>query len=262
MTGLESLTTFNCFSGERSTRIDHYQQSHAMTNTADNGTIDWDRFWREADAADRDSATPSTHHVRGLLSDLFIEKGVPESFADVGCGPGVVTFHIAEQHPEMTVAGYDAAESILAENRQRTSEDDIENARFEQTILPAFEPGRQFDLVLCFGTLGLVGESEYALQHLYDAVAPGGHLVVGYTNRRGRAHYQRLVESPEKHPNPDFDAERFAERFRLVLDGASTLSYRQIHDALGTCPRSFWEFIEQPEERWAWDHVPLVWVPK
>jgi SAM-dependent methyltransferase len=233
-----------------------------MIDATYNGTIDWDHYWAEADDADRDSATPSTHHVRGLLTDFFTEKGVPGSFADVGCGPGVVAFHVAEQSPDMTVVGYDAAESILTENRQRVRENDIENVRFEPTVLPDFVPDRQFDLVLCFGTLAYVAASERALQHLYDAVASGGHLVLGYINRLGRAHYQRLVDDPENHPDPDFDAERFAERFRLVLDGESTLSYRQIHASLGTWSRSFWEFTDKPEERWAWNHVPLVWIPK
>ncbi|MFC7189484.1 hypothetical protein ACFQL7_06215 [Halocatena marina] len=47
-----------------------------------------------------------------------------------------------------------------------------------------------------------------------------------------------------------------------MLAGESTLSYRQIHDALGTWPRSFWEFTDKPAERWAWHHAPLVWIPK
>ncbi len=248
-----------------------------MTDPTADSTIDWDQFWREADDRversstssrlqagddDRDSATPSTHHVRGLLADFFTEKGVPNSFADVGCGPGVVSFHVAEQHPGTTVVGYDAAESILTENRRRASENDVENVRFEQAVLPEFTPDRQFDLVLCYGTLAYVAASETALQRLYEAVSPDGHLVVGYINRFGRAHYRRLVESPEEHPDPEFDPERFAERFRLVLDGESTLSYRQIHDAIGTWPRSFWEFTKKPPERWAWNHVPLVWIPK
>lgn len=232
-----------------------------MTDAESDSTIDWDRFWREADDADRDSATPSTHHVRGLLSDFFTEKGIAGTVADVGCGPGIVAFHVAEQYPETTVVGYDAAESILTENRQRATENGIENVRFEHTVLPEFAPGQQFDLVLCFGTLAYTAAAKSALQQLYDAVAPDGHLVVGYHNRFARAHYRRLVESPEEHPDPEFDPEWFAERFRLVLDGESTLSYRRIHDALGTWPRSFWEFTEKPE-RWAWNHVPLVWVPK
>lgn len=234
-----------------------------MTDRTYSDTIDWHRFWLDADDEERRSATPSAHHVPELLAELFAEKGVPDSFADVGCGPGVVTFDVAERHPETTVVGYDAAESILTENRERARDGGYENVSFERTVLPEFDPGRRFDLVLCYGTLAYVAESERALRQLYDAVAPGGNLVLGFINRLGRAHHQRLVDDPDEYaPDPEFDAERHAERFRLVLDGESTLSYRRIQDALGTWPRSFWEFAEKPEERWAWRHVPLVWVPK
>ncbi|WP_327053550.1 class I SAM-dependent methyltransferase [Halomicrococcus gelatinilyticus] len=236
--------------------------SSTMTDATHDATIDWNEFWHEADDDDRDSATPSTHHVRGLLDDLFDAKGVPDSFADVGCGPGIVAFHVADRHPETAVVGYDAAETILDENRERARDEGYENVDFERTVLPEFDPGRQFDVVLTFGTLAYVADSERALQALYDAVAPGGSLVLGYINRGGRAHYHRLLDDPDEHAPEGFDPGRFEERFKLVLDGESTLSYRQIRDALGTWPRSFWEFTERPEQRWAWDHAPLVWVPK
>lgn len=234
-----------------------------MTDPTHPDTVDWNRYWTEADEADREHATPSAHHARDLLDDLFAEKGVPDSFASVGCGPGVVAFHVAERHPETTVVGYDAAESVLAENRERAREEGVENARFEQAVLPGFDPGRRFDLVFCYGTLCYVPESERALRALYDAVAPGGHLVLGYTNRLARAHYCRRLEADDDEAGlSGEEREEFEERFRLVLDGETTLSYRQIHDAVGTWPRSFWEFTEKPEERWAWRHVPAVWLPK
>lgn len=223
-------------------------------------TIDWNRYWTEADEEDRDSATPSAHHMRELLAALFEEKGVPDSFASVGCGPGVVAFDVAERHPGTEVVGFDAAEPILAENRERARNGGFENVSFERAVLPAFDLGRQFDIVFCYGTMAYVPESERALQNLYGAVAPGGSLVLGYVNDLGRATYQGWLDAPDDHPG--FDPERFRERFGLVVDGESTLSYRRIHDALGTWPRSFWEFTEKPEKRWAWNHVPAVWVPK
>lgn len=225
-------------------------------------TIDWNDYWEHADEDDRKSATPSAHHVRILLDDLIEEKGVPDSFADVGCGPGVATFHVGNSYPDTAVVGYDAADAILDENRERARTEAIENISFEHAVLPEFDPGRQFDLVLCYGTLSYVRDSTTALQSLYDAVAPGGYLVLGYINERGAAFKRRLVENPDDHPDPEFDADAHAERFRLVIEGESTLSYREIHDALGTWPRSFWEFTEKPEQRWAWNHVPAVWIPQ
>lgn len=225
-------------------------------------TIDWHDYWRQTDDDDRDSATPSAHHVRYLLDDLIDEKDVPDSFADVGCGPGIATFHVANSDSDTTVVGYDAAKSILAENRERACTEGVENISFEHAVLPEFDPGRQFELVLCYGTLSYVRDTTTALLSLYDAVAPGGYLVLGYINERGAAFKRRLVENPDRHPDPEFDADAHAERFRLVIEGESTLSYRQIHDILGIWPRSFWEFTEKPEKRWAWNHVPTVWIPK
>lgn len=234
-----------------------------MTDTTFEDTIDWNSYWKEADDVDRERATPSSHHVRALLADFFEAKGVPDSFADVGCGPGVVTFDVARRHPEVAVVGYDAAESVLAENRERAAEEGLGNVRFERAVLPEFDPGRRFEAVLCYGTLSYVADSEPALRALYGAVAPGGHLVLGYTNRLYRAHVRRrLADLRETPPGErDVDPERFARRWSLVLAGESTLSYDRIGDALGTHPRSFWELTERPDERWAWRHVPLVWVP-
>lgn len=227
-------------------------------------TIDWHAFWRDADDADRKSATPSTHHVRDLLDELFAERGVPDSFASVGCGPGVVAFDVARDHPETTVYGYDAAPSIVAENRDRATNEDIENAHFDTGVLPAFDTDRSFECVLCYGTLSYVEDSTQALQALHDAVEPDGVLVLGYTNDGFARHMRGVLADPVSHGKDldAFDRAAFERRWQLVLEDRSTLSYGAIHDAVGTWPRSFWEFTDKPDERWAWRHVPLVWLPK
>lgn len=221
-------------------------------------TIDWDEFWTDAHEEARAGAMPCTSHARDLLFRFVEKRGVPDSVADVGCGPGPVTFALAERHPGTTVVGYDAAGSVLAENRRRAREEGIGNVSFERTVLPEFDPDGRFDLVFCYGTLCYVAEAERAVANLYDAVAPGGHLVLGYTNRLASTHYRRMLADGDANADPD----RLAERFALVAEGENLLSYRRIHDALGTWPRSFWSVVEKPEERWAWRNHPLVYVPK
>lgn len=227
-------------------------------------TIDWNAFWRDADDEDRENATPSTHHVAELLDALFDTRGVPASFASVGCGPGVVAFDVADRYPDTTVYGYDAAPTIIEENRARAAADGIEQIAFEQASLPAFDPDRSFECVLCYGTMSYVERSAEALAALYDAIEPGGHLVLGYTNIGFAQHMRRVLDDPASHGKDPatFDADRFRSRWQLVLEERSTLNYGDIHDATGTWPRSFWEFTDRPTERWAWQHVPLVWLPK
>lgn len=222
-------------------------------------TIDWNEFWTDAAEDERAGAMPSTRHARDLLAEFIEERGVPASVADVGCGPGPVAFDVAERHPAATVVGYDAAETVLAENRERAREEGVANVRFERAVLPEFDPGREFDLVFCYGTLCYVAESERAVRDLYDAVAPGGHLVVGYTNRLASTHYRGMLDDAA---DGDRDAERFADRFPLVIEGENLLSYERIREAVGTRPRSFWSVVDKPEERWAWRNHPLVYVPK
>jgi trans-aconitate methyltransferase len=221
-------------------------------------TIDWTAFWRDADDADRESANAAANHAADLVPAFAAERGGVDSAADVACGGAELTFSLADRFPDADVRGYDVAEPVLAENRERAASDGVENVAFERGVLPDFDPGREFDLVACCYALDYVADSEAALQTLYDAVAPGGDLVVTYTNRLGRAHFQRVVDDPPE----EVDPERYAERFSLVLAGESTLSYDAIHDALGTWPRSMWEVVDKPEERWAWRNHPLVWLPK
>lgn len=235
-----------------------------MIGTAYQGTIDWNRYWEDADDVAADDANGSAEHLLDPLLEFVEATDVPDAHADVGCGGGALAFAVAERHPETDVVGYDAAEAVLRANRRRARADGRPDVDFERTVLPAFDPGRQFDLVTAFFTLCYVEDVERALRNLYDAVAPGGHLVLTYTNDRGGAHYGRVVDDPptDDDGEPLVDVERYAERFSLVIDGESTLSYPEIQDALGTWPRSFWEVVDKPEEQWMWRNHPLVWVPK
>jgi len=227
-------------------------------------TIDWHDFWTEADEDDRGDAGPSAHHATDAVAKFLAETGVPDAFADVGCGPGHVAFEVAERFTDTDVVGYDAAEPVLAENRERAAERGVDNVAFEHTVLPEFDPDREFGVVFSYFTLCYVADVERTLQALYDAVAPGGSLVFNYQNRLARAHWQRMADDPDEFLGEDsqFDADRFEDRFRLLLDGESLLSYERIHDALGTWPQSVWSVVDKPDVRWAWRHHPLVYVPK
>lgn len=228
-------------------------------------TIDWNRFWSEADEDQRAGATPAAHETPERMVAFMAKTGIPDAMADVGCGPGHVAFHVAERHPDVTVVGYDTAQSVVAENRDRASERNLENVRFEPAVLPAFDPGRQFDLILCHATLYYVGNPERALVNLYDAVAPGGYLVVNYPNRFTRRRFRDVVADPpdgDEENVQNIDPERFARRFRLVLEGENLLSYERIHETLDTWPRSFWSIIDDSIDPTASRLGPLVYVPK
>lgn len=236
-----------------------------MTDTTYDRTIDWDRYWNDADEDRADvGASPSAELVVEPLREFLAETGVPDSYADVGCGPGAAVFAVAERFPETAVVGYDAAEPVLEWNREQAREAGHEHASFERAVLPEFDPGRQFEVVSAFFTLCYVADVERALTNLYDAVAPGGSLVFTYHNRLAQSHFRKVAASPDEYldESAPFDPDRYADRFELVLDGESLLSYDRIHDALGTWPRSVWSVADDAERYGAWRQNPLVYVPK
>jgi len=228
-------------------------------------TIDWDEYWAEADEGTREDTSPSADLVLEPFVEFLEAKlpNGPDAYADVGCGPRDLVFEVADCYPDATVVGYDSAEAVLEANRDRAREAS-RDLRFEQTVLPAFDPGPQFDVVTCLFTLCYVEDIEAALEALYDAVAPGGYLIIQYHNAFAQAHYSCIAESPDEYLGEDttWSAETFADRFELVIEGETLLSYERIHDLLGTWPQSVFAVADGTDPYGANRYEPLVYVPK
>lgn len=226
-------------------------------------TIDWSEYWQNSQNVESDDANASAAQLLGVVSDFLDWTGPPASYADVGCGGGAVVRSVAERYDEAAVVGYDAAEPVVEANRRSQGDSEEASPRFEQAVLPHFEPERQFDIVSCFFTLCYVPDTEAALRALYDAVTPGGYLVCTYHNRFAAALFRQFAANPQEHIPADspWDPDTFADRFELVLREESTLSYRQIHDILGRWPQSIWSVVDV-EPYGARKLNPIVYVPK
>lgn len=236
-----------------------------MTDPIYDRTIDWSLHWEQADVETKADVSPSAEFIVDPLLEFLEAMGEePDTYADIGCGAGAVVFAIAERYPETTVVGFDSALPVLETNRERARSADRRNLQFEAARLPAFDPVGQFDVVSSFFTLCYVADVERALGNLYDAVAPGGYLVFTYHNKFAQSMFTDIAESPEDYldETSSWDPERFPERFELVLEGESLLSYEQIHDVLGTWPQSVWSGVEETNRYGAWRQNPLVYVPK
>lgn len=234
-----------------------------MSSGAAEDAFDWDAYWTDASAEKCEEASPSAHHAAEVLPEFVERFDAPAGIADVGCGAGVTTFAAADRLAE-PVVGYDTAAPVVERNRDRAAQEGVENIRFEQATLPAFDPDREFGVVCSYFTLQYVRDVERALSNLYAAVAPGGALVFNYMNRAAREFC--LVAADDPHANADhpfvFDPDRYEERFGALLDGDSVLSRERIYETLGTWPRSAFTVADRPDVRWAWHHAPLVYVPK
>lgn len=187
------------------------------------GTIDWDIYWRTGD----DDEYPASVGANKFdsIKRFFDTRGVPDDAAFVGCGRAELPVQIAKSYPEVSVTAYDAARSVLNENRERYS--GLSNIEFEMAVLPAFPSDRQFEFVWTYATLHYVRKIEAAITNLYEAVHPGGTLVCNYPNQ----HTQRTHE--------DLDGD-LRDRFALVVNGENTISKNEIEAVLGTEAGDFW----------------------
>ncbi|ELZ54410.1 MULTISPECIES: class I SAM-dependent methyltransferase [Halorubrum] len=210
-------------------------------------TIDWEEHWRTTDRASLDGMRAAGERMADRLDRLF--EPFPESVADVGCGPGFALFALSRRHPEASLFGYDAAESVLRGNRSLADAEGAENLTFETARLPEFDVDRRFECVTCIATLHYVEAIVPAIEALYARVEPGGRLIFNYPNRHTRAAYR---SDPETDP----------ERFELLLDGENLLTYDEIRDALGTRPRSFWKAVGEDDWRSIGQTNPCVIVEK
>ncbi|MFH8339045.1 class I SAM-dependent methyltransferase [Streptomyces sp. AM6-12] len=192
-------------------------------------------------------------HFADPLADKPLERALPAAFAervgpgaavaDLGCGPGAVTGHLAVLG--LGVFGLDLSAAMLAVARR-----DHPGLRFEQ--------GSMLDLPLPDGALaGAV--SWYSSIHtpderlpdlfaeLYRVLAPGGRLLLAFQT----GEEPRRLENPWGHPvSLDFRRRRPEDMIRLLAHAGFTLAFRAVRepdDTLGEgvahVPQAFLEVV-------------------
>ncbi|MFW6376166.1 MAG: class I SAM-dependent methyltransferase [Thermoplasmatota archaeon] len=146
-------------------------------------TIDWGEYWKAAKGDKVTDKTPKAKYTVEPLLEFFEKKGVPDTYADVGCGLGSAVFSVAEEYPDTETVGYDCIDRILGINLDKAVEEGYDNISFKKADLPDFYPDRQFEVITSFFTLCYISDIKKMLQNLYDAVKPGGYLIITYHNK-------------------------------------------------------------------------------
>jgi trans-aconitate methyltransferase len=166
------------------------------------------RAYAEADFSGSDRAF--AERIVGLLGELPAEVAAEEPLriVDLGCGPGKISFLLAEACPTASVLGLDGAEAMLALARQRQQAEPSRwpRLRFHQARLP-LAAGELQNLPdprhPPFGAL----VSNSLLHHLHDPQvlwhslrmlgAPGSLVVLRDLRRPG--HEQALEDLLQRH---------------------------------------------------------------
>jgi trans-aconitate 2-methyltransferase len=92
---------------------------------------------------------------------------------DLGCGPGNSTEVLAQRFPGATVTGIDNSDDMLAAARKR-----LPSLDFELADIGAWNPARQFDVILANASLQWLPDHATLYPRLISKLAPGGSLAV------------------------------------------------------------------------------------
>lgn len=110
------------------------------------------------------------------LEKILIEKGVvPQIIADIACGGGGASVHLADLYPQAKFFMVDANEDAISLARQAS-------ANFDATcnvgdIYDLSLDSDSCDLVICWQTLSWLDKPEFALRELIRICKPGGRIL-------------------------------------------------------------------------------------
>jgi len=114
-------------------------------------------------------------HARNQLINFAIKNYFSHSknFFELGCGTGIVLDNIAQNFPHFDLFASDLASTGLQYSARR-----IPHATFYQMDARQIPFVEEFDLIGAFDVLEHIEEDEQVLAQLYQALAPGGGLIL------------------------------------------------------------------------------------
>lgn len=98
--------------------------------------------------------------------------------ADVACGTGNALLVLAAAFPASTFVGYDLDPDALVRARAEAARRDLTNVTFDTSDAAALTTDEPFDAVFVFNALHDQADPPAVLEHIHDALVPGGTLVL------------------------------------------------------------------------------------
>ncbi|MGE0683279.1 MAG: class I SAM-dependent methyltransferase [Candidatus Binatia bacterium] len=149
------------------------------------------------------------------LSHLLPAQYNPKRVLDAGSGPGVMTFLLQQRYPAAVVVGVDldGGEIAVCQAIARRANRDVQFAVADLRALPW---SGQFDLAICVDILEHLNDDDQALHELFQALTPGGRLLLHVPSRYRRYPiYKKSINfDVPGHVRPGYDLDEIANKTR------------------------------------------------
>jgi 2-polyprenyl-3-methyl-5-hydroxy-6-metoxy-1,4-benzoquinol methylase len=113
--------------------------------------------------------------VRSMLPTIS-----PKSILDLGCGNGRISIPLVGDSDELLLI--DASRGMLELALQDLPPTIASRVQFQCADVAAFQPAKQFDVVLCIGLLAHVPDPQALFQLVSRCVAPNGCALLQFTD--------------------------------------------------------------------------------
>lgn len=101
-----------------------------------------------------------------------------EIILDVGCGDGRITAALSKRVPKGRVIGVDASSMMIELAISSFPSKDFSNLLFQKMPAEELQIDGQADVILILNALHWIHNPKKALQHIYEALKPGGTLLI------------------------------------------------------------------------------------
>jgi SAM-dependent methyltransferase len=132
------------------------------------------RAYAEADFEDSNAL------FTGKFQEYFSTIPASGHMADLGCGPGDITFRMAFQYPRWTFAGLDAGPNMLRNAQERLDREPLDGrVSFKLCHLPATDlPAATFDAIISNSLLHHLPRPQILWQSVKQLARPGAVIQV------------------------------------------------------------------------------------
>ncbi len=141
----------------------------------------------ERDRAKRSFADPAPYlrnnpyvALRARAVRRILPTISPKSVLDLGCGDGRISIPLVGDTDELLLI--DASRGMLELALQNLPPTIVDRVQYQCTDVAAFQPAKQFDVVLCIGLLAHVSDPQALLQLVSRCVAPKGCALLQFTD--------------------------------------------------------------------------------